>query len=198
MSLEDFNFQTKNQALTVIEVDSNDKGKDYVFVFDTPPEKQKILSYQVWKDAIPNTNSNRSVFSSSQEEWITNVLNSNDTIHFEPTTIMNSNFIFVIKKFRYSKELNQMIWIVSTKDINILNETDVSKNIPEGKYTEAFFEIDSFKTCIANEGIPVLDHPLDSNIELITTLYIPGKGFEVLPNVFVEEGTFISRNHNKR
>lgn len=118
-----------------------------------------FLIYQVWdKDNINNINDERYVGYVPAKKWINGFKKVNEDLEecdkplFTPTTIMETAdeevYAFVIKK-AYINSNDQVVFIVSTKEISIQNNTSKKLiQIPCGNFVNMRFDIDFIEILI--------------------------------------------------
>ena len=112
-----------------------------------------FLVYQIFnKDNLNQQNDSRSIVSIVAEDWVTHFIRTNNELRdknkplFTPTTIMETNngehYAFVIKEAHIDIK-TRVVFIVSTKEINLVNNTSTMKKLPCGKHRNMRFDIDA-------------------------------------------------------
>jgi len=137
-----------------------------------------FLVYQVWnKDNLNQQNDSRNVTTVLAENWINNFIRTNNKLRdtnkplFTPTTLVETNggehYAFVIKE-AYIDSRERVVFNVSTKEINLVNNTSKMIKLPIGKHRNMRFDIDA-----DNNGHGIVYHMSDCSRDSYR-MYIDG------------------------
>ena len=109
-----------------------------------------FLKYQVWSNTNTNNiNGDRSVFLLRAKDWveqfkIVNSNNSNNSIHFTPTTVIeidNKKYVTVITNAEFKNK--KVIFHMSTDDVKFNSKKMKKMNkLPKGEFYNVRFDID--------------------------------------------------------
>jgi hypothetical protein len=123
----------------------------------------KVLFYQTWSSTSPALNNDRKVFELKAKDWVKVTFPKSPlAFSFTPTCVMEFSdgecpvhnkgkqcrhrHVFVINKGKVNNKNGQVVLYVSSEDIDKNNTNKVIKkikNIPQGKFHNARFDIDS-------------------------------------------------------
>jgi len=136
----------------------------------------KVLLYQVWSPTSPALNNDRKVFELKAKDWVKVTFPKSPlAFSFTPTCVMEFSdgecpvhnkgkqcrhrHVFVINKGKVNNKNGQVVLYVSSEDIDKNNTNKVIKkikNIPQGKFHNARFDIDSSSSycswCLSSSG----------------------------------------------
>jgi len=135
-----------------------------------------FLKYQVWSNTNTNNiNGDRSVFLLRAKDWveqfkIVNSNNSNNSIRFTPTTVIeidNKKYVTVIMNAEFKNK--KVIFHMSTDDVKFNSKKMEKMNkLPKGEFFNVRFDIDDsgfnsycYSQCNSNGGSPA--YPLTCN-----------------------------------
>ena len=143
-----------------------------------------FLKYQVWSSTnANNVNGDRSVFLLHAKDWveqfnIVNSNNSNNSIRFTPTTVIeidNKKYVTVITNAEFKNK--KVIFHMSTYDVK-LNSKKMKKmnKLPKGEFYNVRFDIDDsglsqacYNQCIANPRVVYLEEGIEGGVVDVCT-----------------------------
>lgn len=163
----------KNGKFLKYQVFNDKKSEEHVYIPDHKGRSYaSAVAYsndpsnsdKVFKSQIPVTiNNDRDVYYVKTNDWVLMFNNINKKKIYTPTTVMEigcKRYIFVLKKCKINKK-EKLVFYISTKEIKLDKKLKHLTKIPNGKYKNVRFDIDSTQEAIGYCGETTSDASYD-------------------------------------